>query len=269
MNLTPEDATAEPATPVAPDANATPLLDQREASPWGTNASTPSRSPSNSPRWFLSTSLRELLQSKVAGARLSRPHEGRTPRPSRSTRTRPLFDRAHARRGLRPTHPPGPPPLLLHGSRLRHGVRRRPRHPPRDGAPRRRRRHPREAQAHPHRPDARRPPSKPLTSRHSHGARRRGRIRLSCGRAWQRLSRITRLLQASANRTSLRNDGNCVPRGRKSETASYEAVSGVLAITPSTPHEYEYARGRSCLRYESAPYVPPVTTSSPAAKSGL
>ena len=27
MNLTPEDATAEPATPVAPDANATPLLD--------------------------------------------------------------------------------------------------------------------------------------------------------------------------------------------------------------------------------------------------
>jgi len=27
LNLTPEDATAEPATPVAPDANATPLLD--------------------------------------------------------------------------------------------------------------------------------------------------------------------------------------------------------------------------------------------------
>jgi hypothetical protein len=55
-----------------------------------------------------------------------------------------------------------------------------------------------------------------LTFRHSHGARRRGRIRLSCGRAWQRLSRITGLLQASANRTGLHNDGN-----------SCEAVSGV------------------------------------------
>ncbi len=32
MNLTPEDATAEPATPVAPNADATLLLDQREAS---------------------------------------------------------------------------------------------------------------------------------------------------------------------------------------------------------------------------------------------
>ena len=142
-----KDATAEPATPVAPDANATPvLLDQREASPWGTNASTPSRSPSSfwitplrgllqrkvagarlSPRWFLSTSLRELLQSKVAGARLSRPREVRAPRPSRSTRTRRLLYRAHSRRGLRPTHAPRPPPLLHDGARVRHGVRRGPR----------------------------------------------------------------------------------------------------------------------------------------------
>ena len=64
---TPEDATAEPTPPVANDANATPILDQREASPWGTNASTASESPSNSPRWFLSTSLRELLHGPRPG----------------------------------------------------------------------------------------------------------------------------------------------------------------------------------------------------------
>ena len=76
---------------------------------------------------FLKCSLRDHFQSKVAGARLSRPREVRAPRPSRSTRTRRLLYRAHSRRGLRPTHAPRPPPLLHDGARVRHGVRRGPR----------------------------------------------------------------------------------------------------------------------------------------------